>query len=248
METKKLRKFGLIGKNIDYSFSRNYFAEKFAREKRENCQYDNFDCNTIDEVFTLLKRSDLCGLNITIPYKEKIIPALDKLSPQAEEIGAVNTVLFKNDGTLEGHNTDAFGFEKSLFDQWTPNTKKALILGTGGASKAIEYVLQKHHIIPQFVSRQTNDKCFTYADLSARVLKEHLLIINATPLGTFPRVEEAPKINYNQLGDSHFLYDLIYNPNKTTFMRLGEKQGAKVANGMQMLIHQAEKAWSLWDA
>lgn len=248
MENNKLRKFGLIGKDIDYSFSRNYFAEKFKRENHLNHQYENYDCATLAEVFATIERNDLAGLNVTIPYKEKVLEAMDSLSPQAKEIGAVNTILFRENGCREGHNTDAYGFERALFDQWTPNTQKALILGTGGASKAVRYVLEKHNIQAQYVSRTAGENILRYDQLTPTVLQAHLLIINCTPLGTFPKTEEAPAIDYSQLTEKHFLFDLIYNPAETKFMELGKKYGAKAANGSQMLIHQAEQAWELWNA
>lgn len=247
MERKNERKFGLLGKDIDYSFSRNYFAEKFARENHQNHQYDNYDCATVEEVFATIERNDLSGLNVTIPYKENVVQAMDSLSPQAKEIGAVNTILFRENGKREGHNTDAYGFERALFDQWTPNTKKALILGTGGASKAVKYVLQQRGITPQYVSRRSGENTLRYDELTAEILQAHLLIINCTPLGTFPKVEEAPGIDYSQLTADHFLFDLIYNPAETKFMQLGKKHGANAANGSQMLVHQAERSWELWN-
>lgn len=248
MENIKLRKFGLLGKDIDYSFSRNYFAEKFKRENHLNHQYENYDCATLAEVFATIERNDLAGLNVTIPYKEKVLEAMDSLSPQAKEIGAVNTILFRENGYREGHNTDAYGLERALFDHWTPNTQKALILGTGGASKAVRYVLEQHGIQAQYVSRTAGENILRYDQLTPTVLQAHLLLINCTPLGTFPKTEEAPEIDYSQLTEKHFLFDLIYNPAETKFMQLGKKYGAKAANGSEMLIHQAEQAWELWNA
>ena len=248
MENNKQHKFGLLGKDIDYSFSRTYFAEKFQREKRTNCQYDNYDCPSVDEVHNIILRNDLSGLNVTIPYKEVVAPVLDELSPQAEEIGAVNTIVYTKSGKRVGHNTDAYGFEKSLFDQWNGTAKNALILGTGGASKAVEYVLKQNGIQPQFVSRKANQKCIAYSELTTEIIADHPLIINCTPLGTFPNIEDAPAIDYSALGPQHFLFDLIYNPEETRFLRLGKAQGAGVANGAKMLIHQAEAAWALWMA
>ena len=160
----------------------------------------------------------------------------------------MNTILFRENGYREGHNTDAYGFERALFDHWTPNTQKALILGTGGASKAVRYVLEKHNIQAQYVSRTAGENILRYDQLTPTVLQAHLLLINCTPLGTFPKTEEAPEIDYSQLTEKHFLFDLIYNPAETKFMELGKKHGAKAANGSQMLIHQAEQAWELWNA
>lgn len=247
MEKKTATKYGLIGKEIDYSFSRGYFAEKFTREQLANNHYDNYDCATIEDLKRTLAQTDIAGLNVTIPYKETVLPMMDSLSEQAREIGAVNTIIFKEDGQLEGHNTDAYGFEQALFGSFAITPKKALILGTGGASKAIEFVLKKRGIQAQFVSRKRTSKALPYTALTPKVIQEHLLIINCTPLGTFPNVDEAPAIDYTALTPLHVLFDLIYNPEKTRFMQLGEKQGARVANGHQMLIHQAERSWALWN-
>ena len=247
MEKKTVTKYGLIGKEIDYSFSRGYFAEKFTREQLANNQYDNYDCTTIDDLKQTLAQKDIAGLNVTIPYKETVLPMMDSLSEQAREIGAVNTIIFKENGHLEGHNTDAYGFEKALFGRFDITPKKALILGTGGASKAIEFVLKKRGIQPQFVSRKRTAKALPYSALTPEIIQSHLLIINCTPLGTFPKVDEAPEIAYTAITHQHVLFDLIYNPEKTRFMQLGEKQGARVANGHQMLIHQAERSWALWN-
>lgn len=248
MENSKKLRFGLLGKQIDYSFSRGYFAEKFKRENLLHCQYDNYDCDSVEEVHKTILRNDIKGLNVTIPYKEEVAEVLNELSPQAAQIGAVNTIVFTQDGKRIGHNTDAYGFEKSLFDQWQGKAEKALILGTGGASKAVEFVLKQHNIAPQFVSRKSSEKSISYDELSADIIAQHHLIVNCTPLGTFPKIEDAPAINYNALTPKHFLFDLIYNPEETRFLTLGKAQGAGIANGSKMLIHQAEAAWTLWMA
>ena len=247
MEKKETFKYGLLGKDIDYSFSRGYFAKKFEHEQLKNHHYENFDCTDVKEIEQTLKRTDLCGMNVTIPYKETVLSLMDTLDKEAEEIGAVNTILFKKNGQLVGHNTDAYGFEKALFDQFDISPNRALILGTGGASKAIEYVLKKRGILPQFVSRKSSEKAISYDQLNSEIINTHLLIINCSPLGTFPNIEQAPKINYSAITSQHVLFDLIYNPSETTFMKRGKKQGARVANGMQMLIHQAERSWALWN-
>ena len=248
MENDKKLKFGLLGKEIDYSFSRGYFAEKFKRENMPHCQYDNYDCAEVEKVHQTILRDDINGLNVTIPYKEVVAPVLDELSPVAAEIGAVNTIVFTNAGKRIGHNTDAYGFEKSLFEHWNGQAEKALILGTGGASKAVEYVLKQHGIQTQFVSRKASEKSIRYEDLSPALMAEHQLIVNCTPLGTFPDVDAAPAIDYSALTPNHFLFDLIYNPEETRFLQLGKAQGAATANGQNMLVHQAEASWALWTA
>ena len=246
MATNKKLNFGLLGKNIDYSFSPGYFAKKFERENLQYCDYRNFDCATVEEVFSTIQRTDLKGLNVTIPYKEKVIPAMDDLSPTAKAIGAVNTIIFTEDGKRIGDNTDAYGFERALFDQYDGSPQKGLILGTGGASKAVAYVLRKRGIIPQYVSRKAAENVIDYTALTDELIKAHQLIINCTPLGTYPDIDQAPAINYEALSQQHFLFDLVYNPEETRFLQLGKKQGAGTANGSDMLVHQANRSWALW--
>ena len=246
MATNKKLNFGLLGKNIDYSFSPGYFAKKFERENLHYCDYRNFDCATVEEVFSTIQRTDLKGLNVTIPYKEKVIPAMDDLSPTAKAIGAVNTIIFTEDGKRIGDNTDAYGFERALFDQYDGSPQKGLILGTGGASKAVAYVLRKRGIIPQYVSRKAAEDVIDYTALTDELIKAHQLIINCTPLGTYPDIDQAPAINYEALSQHHFLFDLVYNPEETRFLQLGKKQGAGTANGSDMLVHQANRSWALW--
>ena len=246
MATNKKLNFGLLGKNIDYSFSPGYFAKKFERENLHYCDYRNFDCATVEEVFSTIQRTDLKGLNVTIPYKEKVIPAMDDLSPTAKAIGAVNTIIFTEDGKRIGDNTDAYGFERALFDQYDGSPQKGLILGTGGASKAVAYVLRKRGIIPQYVSRKAAENVIDYTALTDELIKAHQLIIKCTPLGTYPDIDQAPAINYEALSQQHFLFDLVYNPEETRFLQLGKKQGAGTANGSDMLVHQANRSWALW--
>ncbi len=239
--------FGLLGKNIAYSFSENYFSEKF---KSENLpfKYQNFDIPTISELPILLndKIENLIGFNVTIPYKEKIVNYLDDVDTIANEIGAVNTVKIVDNTYLKGYNTDCYGFEKSLKPLLKPTHKKALILGTGGASKAIKFVLKKLNISFKEVSRTPNSNQFSYTDITKNILNEYTIIINCTPVGTFPNTELAPKIPYLFLTKEHLLFDLIYNPKETLFLKNGKKQGATIKNGLEMLKLQAEKSFEIW--
>ncbi|MBB4119853.1 shikimate dehydrogenase [Mesonia hippocampi] len=238
--------FGLIGKNIEYSFSRAYFKHKFETENI-NASYKNFDLKDLSEFPAVFKKNHLKGLNVTIPYKEEIIPYLDALSPEAKTIGAVNTITLKNN-KLIGHNTDAFGFKNSLTPLLEKHHEKALILGTGGASKAIAYVLKTLGIAYTFVSRKNTSTNLSYTELSPLIIQAHNLIINCTPLGTFPNIETSPNIPYQHLNSQHLLYDLVYNPPLTTFLKQGKKQGCKTINGLKMLELQAEKAWKIWNS
>ena len=243
------RSFGLLGKQISYSFSRAYFSDKFEKLNLVDCSYENFDLESISELEDLLKeRSDLAGLNVTIPYKEAVIPFLDELDPEAAEIGAVNTIKFLESGGLKGYNTDCYGFEASLKPHLNSKPKKALILGTGGASKAIDYVLKKLGMSTLFVSRNPQGRNqIGYHELSSELLDDSKIIVNCTPLGTFPNVDQKPNIPYQYLNENHLLYDLIYNPEKTAFLKEGEEKGAQIKNGLEMLIGQAEEAWRIWN-
>ena len=242
-----MRKFGLIGRNISYSFSRKYFSEKFSREGIA-ATYENFDLQHIEEFPQVIKANPkLKGLNVTIPYKQAIFPFLDSLDPIAEEIGAVNTIKVENDGSLTGYNTDYFGFAEALRPHLEPHHTKALILGTGGASKAVDYALQSLGITTGFVSRTPSKNIIFYQDLSREVMTRHTVIVNTTPLGTFPNTEEFPAIPVEHLNSRHLLFDLIYNPSKTTLMQMAEERGARVLNGQKMLELQAEKAWEIWN-
>lgn len=237
-----MNRFGLIGRNISYSFSQTYFEEKFRNEGLKDCSYQIFDLNEIQEVEKLFESADIKGLNVTIPYKQEIIRYLDKLSPEAKKIGAVNCVQISN-GIKTGYNTDVYGFEISL-KNFIPNQEiEALLLGDGGAARAVRYVLDKLGIKNKTVSRKGN---FSYAELNRSEIEKHSLIINCAPLGTFPAVEQYPEIPYDFLCPNHYLFDLIYNPAKTRFLEFGEKKGAKIKNGYEMLKLQAEKSWEIW--
>lgn len=245
-----MRQFGLIGFPLGHSFSKKYFSEKFQNENID-ARYDLYELSNISEFPNLRNSIKLSGLNVTIPYKEQIIPLLDKLDDTATSIGAVNVIRFDYDNngkaTLTGFNTDAIGFENSLKPFLKPHHKKALILGTGGASKAILYTLQKLGIECSYVSRSTREGQLTYSDLNEEILNDNLLIVNATPLGTFPKTDACPDIPYQFLTDKHLLFDVVYNPAETLFMKKGRDAGATALNGEEMLIGQAIAAWEIWN-
>ena len=242
--------YGLIGVHLSYSFSKKYFAEKFTKENRTDRFYELFPIPKIADVEELINQyPNLKGLNVTIPYKEEIFDFLDEINQDAAEIGAVNTIRFV-DGKRIGYNTDHYGFQKSLLEMVPDGEKlpsRALVLGTGGASKAIAYVLQKEGIEYLKVSRTAGADRITYQDLTEETIKDHLLIINTTPLGTFPDVTALPDLPYQALTEKNYLYDLVYNPRETAFLAQGNRVGAKTNNGLKMLSLQAEKAWEIWN-
>ncbi len=244
--------YGLIGYPLGHSFSVRYFSEKFKKEKIAGSSYRNFSLERIEDFTEIIEKyPDLSGLNVTIPYKEKIMAYLDEVDDNAKKIGAVNTISIKNiDGKkyLKGYNTDAPGFIKALKTVLNPEIKSALILGTGGASKAIDFALQQADIKTTFVSRTPVSGEISYADLNADVIHENLLIVNTSPLGTFPNVEECPNIPYDSLSGKHILFDLVYNPERTLFMKKGQERGAKTSNGYMMLVNQAEESWKIWNS
>lgn len=244
---QKMRTFGLIGKNIDYSFSRKYFSEKFSKENLKD-QYVNFDIASIEEFPGILENNEISGLNVTIPYKEAIIPYLDKLDPHSNKIMAVNTIKFEKDGTSTGYNTDYWGFLNALKPHLKPQHTNALILGTGGASKAIAYALELLDINYKFVSRKPEKEQFSYSDLDKDILDSYTLIINCTPLGTHPKVEACPDLPFQFISREHLVFDLIYNPSETRLMKLASEKGALTLNGLEMLKLQAEKAWNIWNS
>ncbi len=244
-----MKKYGLIGYSLKHSFSKKYFTQKFENEKID-AVYDLYEITKIEEFENLKNNTDFSGLNVTIPYKEKIIPYLDKLDKVAQDVGAVNTIKFikKQDKTvLKGYNTDVFGFVKSIEPHLKEWHKKALILGTGGAGKAIDYGLKTLGIKTKFVSRKPTEKQFSYTDIDASILDEYKIIINTSPVGMYPKVGKYPCLPYHFLGREHLLFDAIYNPQETLFLRKGKEQKAQTLNGMEMLINQAEKAWKIWN-
>ncbi len=236
-------KLGLIGKNISYSFSQNYFEQKFKTLGLNNISYTLFDLENISKVEDLFAVAELRGFNVTIPYKEKIIPYLDQLSPEAADIGAVNTVLII-DGKKTGFNTDVFGFEKTLLKFKKFHHKSALVLGDGGAAKAIKYILNKHKILFTTVSRRGE---LSFDNLSAEMVGNNDLIVQCTPVGTFPQVSDCLNFPFEALSEKHLVIDLIYNPKETEFLRKAREQNAETVNGENMLEQQAEKAWEIWN-
>lgn len=248
MGNTEKNKFGLVGKNISYSFSKGYFTQKFITLGLNEHTYENFDLVQIEDFQKLINQNkDLKGLNVTIPYKEAIIPYLDELNPKAKKIGAVNTIKFTKMG-LKGYNTDIYGFKKSIRPFLKKHHKRALILGTGGASKAVAFVFGELGLDFKYVSRRPVGNQFSYMDLNEKILDKYTILVNCTPLGTFPNIEEKPDIPYQFIQDKHLLFDLIYNPEKTAFLKEGEKQGASICNGHKMLELQAEKAWKIWNS
>ncbi|MDO6737862.1 shikimate dehydrogenase [Wenyingzhuangia sp. 2_MG-2023] len=244
-----LTTFGLVGKNISYSFSRGYFKEKFEKMGLEDHQYVNFDLEEILLLKEIIEKKEkgLKGLNVTIPYKQEVQPFLTEIDEDAREIGAVNTIKLNNDGSAIGYNTDVYGFQNSIQPLLKEHHTHALILGTGGASKAVAYAFKKLGISYKFVSRIGTQEKFSYEQLTEEILKEYTVLVNCSPLGTFPDIELKPNVPYQYLSEKHLLFDLIYNPSETTFLRLGREQGAVVKNGLQMLELQAEKSWEIWN-
>ncbi|MBW6497642.1 MAG: shikimate dehydrogenase [Bacteroidales bacterium] len=247
-----MRVFGIIGYPLGHSWSAKYFAEKFQREGIHDAVYKMFPLESIADFPKLLEAEpDLVGLNVTIPYKEQVIPFLDGLEGAAAENRAVNVIGFDRSGSklkLTGHNTDVAGFEQSLLDESISLPQKALVLGTGGASKAVTWVLKKHGCDFLLVSRRpSGENTIGYDDLSASIIQEHTLIINTTPLGMVPNIDTCPYIPYQYLGSGHTLFDLVYNPAETLFLKKGKEMGCKTVNGSGMLTGQAIKAWEIWN-
>ena len=241
-----MKRYGLIGHPLKHSLSRHLFNEKFEYEGLD-CLYQHFDLKTLDELHEVMEKyPDLCGFNVTLPYKEAIIPMLDDIDDVAKEVGAVNVVKI-TDGKLKGYNTDVYGFEQLLNRAINGKTiEHALVLGTGGASKAVQYVLKQKGIPFALVSRDAEKGDYTYDTLTDEVLWQHQLIINTTPLGMFPHIDEFPDLHYQGLSKKHILIDLIYNPIETSFMELGKSWGAKTYSGMQMFEEQAKKTWEIF--
>lgn len=243
-----MREFGLIGFPLGHSFSKKYFTEKFEKAGIKDCSYELYPIEHVDQLDQIIDSNPaLEGLNVTIPHKETVIALLDELSPEAAEIGAVNCITIKN-GKRIGYNTDAYGFQQSIKPFLEPIHDRALILGTGGASKAVAHVLKKIGIDFLFVSRNPEGpQEVSYEQVNEFILKHHKFIINTSPVGTFPKVDECPAIPTEFIGPEHFVVDLIYNPEKTQLLQKSQSNGAMILNGLPMLQHQAEKAWEIWN-
>ncbi len=246
------RQYGLIGFPLTHSFSKRFFAEKFENEKIDST-YNNFEIYSVDKLPEIIKKNpEVVGLNVTIPYKEQVIPFLNELNDSAQQIGAINTIKIKRTGSeiyLKGFNTDTFGFETSLKPLIQPYHTKALILGTGGASKAVKYVLNSLNIDYLSVSTKApSTERIRYEDIDKNTMQERLLIINTTPLGTYPKTDTFPLIPYKYITSRHLLFDLVYNPEVTQFMAKGKEQGATVKNGYEMLVQQALKSYEIWNS
>lgn len=245
-----MQKYGLLGYPLGHSFSKTYFNRKFEAEKI-NAHYVNFEIPDIKELKNVLKNNpDLCGLNVTLPYKSAVIPYLDEIDDNAKLIGAVNVIKFTKGflgkTKLKGFNSDIVGFKQSIEPLLDDSHRKALILGTGGSSKAVFHGLKQLGVDATFVSRTPKDLCVTYEELTPKMLEYYTVIVNCTPLGMYPHVDNCPEIPYEALTPKHLLYDLLYNPDETLFMKKGKAQGATVKNGLEMLLLQAFEAWQIW--
>jgi shikimate dehydrogenase len=245
-----MKKLGLIGFPLGHSFSKKYYLDKFDKEVITDINYDLYSIEDIREFEKIFNDKDFYGVNVTIPHKINVLPYLQELSPEAEAIQAVNCIQIKHTPTgpfLKGFNTDVYGFKESLRPLLEKQHTKALILGNGGAAKAVEYTLNELGITYKFVSRNKSENNLIYSELDADILNEHNIIINCSPVGTFPNIEDAPNIPYQHIGYKHLLYDLVYNPAETAFLKKGKQNGAKIKNGLEMLELQAEKNWEIWN-
>jgi shikimate dehydrogenase len=245
-----MRHFGLIGYPLGHSFSKIFFTEKFEKENID-ARYDLYPLENIAEFESLVHEVELTGLNVTIPYKQQVMPYLDELDATAAEIGAVNVIKFiRNQGklTLKGYNSDAIGFRESILPFLNESHRKALILGTGGASKAVDYTLRQLGLETQFVSRNKAPGIITYDELNSEIMAENTVVVNCTPAGMFPKTDACPDIPYRLLNKQHLLYDVIYKPEETLFLQKGKSEGATTVNGMEMLFGQARAAWIIWNS
>ena len=243
-----MRKFGLIGYPLTHSFSQRYFTEKFEREGIAGASYSVYPLRSIEELTALFGDPELRGLNVTIPYKEQVLPFLDDKNEIVREINACNCIKIQ-DGKKVGYNTDVVGFRESLLKKFQSHHTHALILGTGGAAKAVEYVIKKLGLSYRYVSRHPRPSTtdLSYEQVDASLLRSHTLIINTTPLGMYPKIDECPALPYEAIGPLHYLFDLVYNPSETLFLQKGAARGAVTENGYEMLIGQAEESWRIWN-
>lgn len=248
-----MKTFGLIGYPLGHSFSKKFFTEKFEKEGLTDHQYLNFEIDNINKFPDIFNSEyNICGLNCTIPYKQQVMDYMNEIDEEAEKVGAVNTIKVINTPSgihLKGYNTDVIGFERSIIPMLNENQKKALICGTGGASKAIKFILEKFGIkyLSASIENELFDNEIRYSEIDRRMIEENQIIINATPLGTFPKTENCPAIPYEYITEDHVLFDLVYNPEITLFMKKGIEKGAKVKNGLEMLHGQAIAAWEIWN-
>lgn len=244
-----MKRYGLVGFPLGHSFSVRFFTEKFSSEGL-SAEYVNFEMPSVEGLRELIGADkELCGLNVTIPHKQAVIPLLDELSDEAREIGAVNVICIRRESekiSLRGCNSDAVGFMRSIQPFLRASHKKALVLGTGGASRAVVYGLRRLGVTPVYVSRTPGEGRLTYADLTPEVMREHTVVVNSSPVGMYPHVDECPQIPYDLLTPDHLLYDLVYNPEETLFLRRGKERGTAVKNGLEMLELQALAAWDDW--
>jgi shikimate dehydrogenase len=245
-----MRQFGLIGYPLSHSFSQGFFSKKFENEGISDCEYNNYPIDTIQKLPALIKDNpDIVGINVTIPYKQQVQQFLHELDASAEEIGAVNTIkIDRKKNILIGYNTDCYGFSESLNPYLEPHHKNALILGTGGAAKAVEYAFKQMGIAFQYVSRTPRQEIIGYNDLTESLMQKHTVIVNTSPLGMYPDTGSYPAIPYEHVTDRHVLYDLVYNPEETEFIKRGKTKGAVCKNGLEMLHLQALKAWEIWNS
>ena len=246
-----MRKFGLIGYPLGHSFSKKYFTEKFLREQIEGCSYENYPLTNIIQISGLVSDNEIEGLNVTIPYKSSVIKFLDKTDPEAEKVGAVNVIKIKRTSgktELTGFNSDITGIMATLSPVLNPEIKNALVLGTGGGSKAVCHVLKKINIHYTLISREKKPGCLTYSEINSEILEDNRLIINTTPLGMYPDTVSKPELQYDLLGSRHILFDLVYNPEMTSFLKMGKERGCTVLSGLKMLYSQAERSWQIWNS
>lgn len=246
-----MRKFGLIGYPLGHSFSRKYFTEKFSRDHIENCSYENYPLTNIGQLADLIKDTDLEGLNVTIPYKTSVIKYIDKADSESDAIGAVNVIkIHRRNNKIElfGFNSDIMGIRDTIAPVIISGIKNALVLGTGGSSKAVCFVLKSLSVPYTLISREKKPSCLTYSEITPELIRTSRLIINTTPLGMFPDVNSKPDLRYEFLGRKHILFDLVYNPEITAFLKTGQERGCTVLSGLKMLYSQAERSWEIWNS